>query len=248
MRFCSASSSCSSRAGHHLEPEVQEVPEHLRADRAARAGRPPEFSVGTRHVRLTGKLVCSGVCLNRYAITIFSSASLFSSSSIRTSSVDTSFTSSSGGSLRLSDDVGDALDERRLVHRVRDAGDVDRLAGARRRAHLPGGAQADRAGAGLVDLLQLVGRVQDLAAGRKVGPLDVAAQLRAGQLRVVEQLDERRADLAEVVRRDVGRHADGDAGRAVDQQVRDARRQDDRLGLACRRSSAGTAPCPGRSR
>ena len=44
-------------------------------------------------------------------------------------------------------------------------------------------------------------------------------------------LIERRADLAEVVRRDVGRHADGDAGGAVDQQVRQPRRQDDRLGL-----------------
>ena len=37
-------------------------------------------------------------------------------------------------------------------------------------------------------------------------------------------------DLAQVVRRDVRGHADGDAGRAVDQQVGDARRQHDRLG------------------
>jgi hypothetical protein len=33
------------------------------------------------------------------------------------------------------------------------------------------------------------------------------------------------------VRRDVRRHADGDPRRAVDQQIRDARRKDDRLGL-----------------
>jgi hypothetical protein len=45
-------------------------------------------------------VVCSGVCLQRYAITIFSSASFFSSSWIRTSSVDMSRTSTSGGSLR----------------------------------------------------------------------------------------------------------------------------------------------------
>ena len=32
------------------------------------------------------KLVCSGVCLKRYAMTIFSSASFFSSSAMRTSS------------------------------------------------------------------------------------------------------------------------------------------------------------------
>ena len=45
-------------------------------------------------------LVWSGVFLKRYAITMRGSASFFSSSAIRTSSVDTSLTSSSGGSLR----------------------------------------------------------------------------------------------------------------------------------------------------
>ena len=33
-------------------------------------------------------------------------------------------------------------------------------------------------------------------------------------------------DFGEVVRRDVGRHADGDAGAAVDDEVGDARRED----------------------
>ena len=37
--------------------------------------------------------------------------------------------------------------------------------------------------------------------------------------------------LAEIVRRDVGRHADRDAAGAVDEQVGEARRQDDRLEL-----------------
>ena len=73
------------------------------ACRSSRSGRPTSgFSVGIRQVRLTMKLVCSGVCLKRYAITIFSSASFFSSSAMRTSSVDRSLTSTSGGSLRLS--------------------------------------------------------------------------------------------------------------------------------------------------
>ena len=44
-------------------------------------------------------------------------------------------------------------------------------------------------------------------------------------------VDDRVDDLAEVVRRDVRRHADGDAGAAVDEQVREARRQDERLAL-----------------
>ena len=45
-------------------------------------------------------------------------------------------------------------------------------------------------------------------------------------------VDEREAgadDLIEIVRRDIGRHADGDAGRAVDQQVRQSGRQHQRL-------------------
>jgi hypothetical protein len=37
---------------------------------------------------------------------------------------------------------------------------------------------------------------------------------------------------SEIVRRDRGRHADGDAGAAVDEEVREARRENDRLGVA----------------
>ena len=96
---------------------------------------------------------------------------------------------------------------------------------------VPGAAEPDRSRPRSVDLLDLLGRVENLPAGREVGPLDVAAQLRVADILVVEQLHERRADLAEVVRRDVRGHADGDARRAVDQQVRQPRRQDDRFGL-----------------
>ena len=48
---------------------------------------------------------------------------------------------------------------------------------------------------------------------------------------VVDQRHDRVDDFAEVVRRDVRRHADGDAGAAVHEQVREARRQDERLAL-----------------
>ena len=47
--------------------------------------------------------------------------------------------------------------------------------------------------------------------------------------RVVDVGDQGVADLAEVVRRDRGRHADGDAARAVDQQVGELAGQDPRL-------------------
>ena len=46
---------------------------------------------------------------------------------------------------------------------------------------------------------------------------------------VVDERDRRLADLFQVVRRDVGRHADRDAGAAVDQQLRHLGRQHDRL-------------------
>ena len=51
--------------------------------------------------------------------------------------------------------------------------------------------------------------------------LDCAALLDRG--------DDAVDDFAHVVRRDVGRHADRDAGGAVDQQVRERRREDGRL-------------------
>ena len=49
--------------------------------------------------------------------------------------------------------------------------------------------------------------------------------------RIVDQRDAGVDHLAEIVRRDVGRHADRDAAGAVDQQVREARRQHHRLAL-----------------
>ena len=49
--------------------------------------------------------------------------------------------------------------------------------------------------------------------------------------RIVDQRDAGVDHLAEIVRRDVGRHADGDAAGAVDQQIGEARRQHHRLAL-----------------
>ena len=73
------------------------------------------------------------------------------------------------------------------------------------------------------------GRPHDQAAGRKVRSLDEAQQVLAGRFGVVDEVLHARGDLAQVVRRDVRGHADGDAGGAVDEQVRDARRQHSRF-------------------
>src|SRR5205807_9324988 len=111
----------------------------------------------------------------------------------------------------------------RFVDGVRNAVDVHRLRRAGFRTDIPRAPQPDAARTRLVDLLDLFGRVQDLAAGREVRSFDVAIQLCVADLVVVEKLHERRAHFAEVVRWNVGGHADGDSGRAVDEHVRDSR-------------------------
>ncbi len=93
-------------------------------------------------------------------------------------------------------------------------------------------AHRDRAAARAVHVLDALG-ADDEAVGREVGALDALhqrlEQLLARRVGVLERPLGALGDLAQVVRRDVGGHADRDAGRAVDQQVRDARRQDRRL-------------------
>ena len=92
----------------------------------------------------------------------------------------------------------------------------------------------------------------DQRAVGEVGALDPLDQrvleLLAGGVGVLERPLRALGDLAQVVRRDVGGHADRDAGRAVDQQVREARRQDRSAPASGRRSWAGSRRCPRRCR
>ena len=69
----------------------------------------------------------------------------------------------------------------------------------------------------------------DQPAGREVGAFDDLQQLDGRDVGPVNQLDDGGADLGDVLRRDVRRHADGDAGAAVAEQVREAGRQHGRL-------------------
>ena len=67
------------------------------------------------------------------------------------------------------------------------------------------------------------------AAAGEVGALDVLHQALQVDRRVRDVGLGRLDDLAEVVRRDVRRHSYRDAGRAVDEKVREARRENERL-------------------
>ena len=100
------------------------------------------------------------------------------------------------------------------------------------------GAHQDRAAAGAVRRAD-ARSPDDVAAGREIRALHELHQ--AAQLLFLVELsspcscsrldrpDHAVDHFAQVVRRDVGRHADGDARRAVDEQVRNVRRQNRRL-------------------
>ncbi len=95
--------------------------------------------------------------------------------------------------------------------------------------HLKGGPQAERSGTGLVDLPDFGPGRDDLRVIGKIGTLDGFVDLIVRDLGIVEQLDARPHDLAHVVRRNVGRHAHGDARGPVQEHVRQPRRHE--LGL-----------------
>ncbi len=129
--------------------------------------------------------------------------------------------------------LGDVLEQSLLVDLVGNLGDDNRdLVAFLRFLGRRLGAQGDRAAPGGVGVEDAV-TPDDEAAGRKVRPGDgLEDGLEARLARLAAMLDEGDDavdDLPHVVRRDVGRHADGDAGRPVDEQVRVGRRQNRRF-------------------
>ena len=89
-------------------------------------------------------------------------------------------------------------------------------------AHLA--AHHDRAAAEMIGRADALA-AEDDAAGRKIRSRDDVDEFVDGQRGIVDQRDAGVDHLAEIVRRDVGRHADRDAAGAVDQQIREFRRQ-----------------------
>ncbi len=91
------------------------------------------------------------------------------------------------------------------------------------------GADDDRASAGVVSAAD-AGPAADDAAGGKVGAGADFHQFVDRDVGIVDHADQGVADFAEVVRRDRRGHAHRDAVGAVDQQIRELRRQHRRLG------------------
>ena len=119
---------------------------------------------------------------------------------------------------------GDLLEQLRAGHLVRQLRHDDLAV-----LDLVAATCAESAVPGLVDARQVLARRNDLGAGRKIRSLHVLEQLRDRRLRIIEQAHAGRRHLAQVVRRNVGRHADRDAGGPVQQHVRQSRRKQRRL-------------------
>ena len=87
------------------------------------------------------------------------------------------------------------------------------------RFHIPHGPEANTAIAGFIDLADLFRRCHDFRFGRVVRSWNVFHQFGNAGAGFVQQLDTGVYDFARIVRRYVGRHADGDTGGTVEYDV-----------------------------
>jgi hypothetical protein len=129
------------------------------------------------------------------------------------------------------DDLGDALDQPALLDLVGDLGDHDLPGAAAEILDRPARAQPEAAAPGAVGLADRGARLDEDAAGREIRPLHEIHQRLVARVRRLDQMQAGGDQLVDVVRRDVGRHADRDAARAVGEQVREGRGQHHRLAL-----------------
>jgi len=95
---------------------------------------------------------------------------------------------------------------------------------------LPLGARAEAAAAGLVGVDDRLAVVDDDATGREIRTRNELLHQRLDRrIRMLDQMQRRVAQFMRVVRRNRGRHADGDARRAVSEKVRESARKNRRL-------------------
>ena len=124
---------------------------------------------------------------------------------------------------------GDLFQQPRLVDLVGKLGNHQPVAaGVRIGFDLGACAHIDAAAAGGIGLDDAAGAV-DEARGGKIRARHVLHQATDGDVRVVDEGDAGIDGLGQAVGRNVGGHAHSDAGRTVDQEVRQARRQHGRF-------------------
>ena len=132
------------------------------------------------------------------------------------------------GQLLVAHELAELLQQALAVHHVGDFLHDDGAAAVLLLLHLAAGAHGERAAARLVGVDDALLAHDDAARG-EVGARQGLHELLGGDVGVVEHEARGVDGLAQVVRRDVCGHANGDALRAVHQQVREAGRQHDGL-------------------
>src|SRR5712692_4560590 len=117
---------------------------------------------------------------------------------------------------------GDALDQPRFVHLIRNLRDDDALAVLGGLFDGGLGAHGKAAAARFVSGFDAFA-ARDVRPGRKIRPRHNFHYFLERRVRLFDQQNGGVHDLAQIVRRDVRGHADGDAARAIDEQIRNAR-------------------------
>ncbi len=130
--------------------------------------------------------------------------------------------------LLLAHQFADALDHMRLVHLIGDFGDDDGFPIAAQRFKRDLAAHHNGAAAEMIGGANALAAQND-AAGREIRARHDADEVVDRKRRVVDQRDAGVDHLAEIVRRNVGGHADRNAAGAVDQEIGKTRRQHHRL-------------------
>ena len=131
----------------------------------------------------------------------------------------------------LVDEIGDLLFQRGAIHVERNFRDHELFARTLHLLDADPAAQLQTATAGIEVVLNAFDAA-DHAAGREVGPFDEFHQIRNGDGRVVNLGANAVDDFTQIMRRHVRGHADGDAGAAIDQEIRKRRGQDCRFSEA----------------
>ena len=123
---------------------------------------------------------------------------------------------------------GNAFNQLRLVDLVGNLGDDDRVLVLREVLDRSLGAHHEAPAPGAIGFGNAAASV-DEAGCREIRSLHVLQQVSQRGVRIVHQRDAAVHDLRQIVRGNVGRHADGDAVRSVHQQVGNSGRQHHRL-------------------
>ena len=130
------------------------------------------------------------------------------------------------------DELGDALDQLGFGHLIGHLGDDNLIGAAPALLLLPARTQPEAAAAGLIGLENGIARLDDHPAGGKVRAGHELDQLLDLRVRVLDEMQERIAELLDIVRRHARGHADGNSRGAVGKQIREVGRQHRRFLVA----------------